>query len=68
MSVRRGTRAHGAEVEERTRDEAVMEVMTRTRCSGEDEGRGVSDVRAGRPLAGETRRARARGAGDEGRA
>ena len=34
----RGVRAREARDEERARDEAVLEVMTRTRCSGEDEG------------------------------
>ena len=55
----------GARDEEHTHDEAVMEVMMRTRCSGEDKGRAASDVPMSRRLARETRHARARGAGDD---
>jgi hypothetical protein len=49
-SAGRGEHAHGSRDEERTRDEAVMEVMTRTRRFGEDEGRAAR--RACRPPAG----------------
>jgi hypothetical protein len=66
-ALRRGgrrARAHRARDEEYARDKVVMEMMMRTRCSGEtrDERRGAC---VGRRLAGETRRARTRGAGDE---
>jgi hypothetical protein len=50
-SARRGERAHGARDEERTRDEAMMEVMTRMRHFGEDEGRAARH--ACRPSSGQ---------------
>jgi hypothetical protein len=45
MSVWQGARVHGARDEECALDEAMMEVMMRTRCSGKVEGRATSSAR-----------------------